>query len=106
VSAWWDRAPEIVALAHDGDAVARLLLDRQGEEIGLLAASLLARLDLGETPVPVVLGGGIGATGDPLLVSAAERTLAARVPKASLSVVTERPIVGAAHLALETARRL
>ena len=106
VSAWWDRAPEIVALAHDGDAVARLLLDRQGEEIGLLAASLLARLDLGETPVPVVLGGGIGATGDPLLVSAAERTLAARVPKATLAVVTERPIVGAARLALETARRL
>jgi N-acetylglucosamine kinase-like BadF-type ATPase len=105
VSAWWDRAPEIVRLAHEGDEVARRLLDRQGEEIGLLAASLLTRLDLAETAVPVVLGGGIGATGDPLLVSAAERTLAARVPKATLSIVTERPIVGAAHLALETARR-
>ena len=106
VSSWWDRAPEIVALAHAGDEVARHLLDRQGEEIGLLAASLLARLDLGETAVPVVLGGGIGATGDPFLVSAAERTLAARVPKATLTIVTERPIVGASNLALETARRL
>jgi len=105
VSTWWDRAPEIVRLAHEGDEVARHLLDRQGEEIGLLAASLLARLDLAETAVPVVLGGGIGATGDPLLVGAAERTLAARVPKATLSIVTERPIVGAGHLALETARR-
>ena len=106
VSTWWDRAPEIVALAHDGDAVARLLLDRQGEEIGQLAASLLARLDLAETAVPVVLGGGIGATGDPLLVSAVERTLAARVPKATLTIVTERPIVGATHLALDAARCL
>ena len=105
VSTWWDRAPEIVSLAHAGDEVARHLLDRQGEEIGLLAASLLARLDLTETAVPVVLGGGIGATGDPLLVSAAERTLAARVPKATLTIVTERPIVGAAHLALDSARR-
>ncbi len=105
VSSWWDRAPEIVALAHEGDAVARALLDRQGEEIGLLAASLLARLDLADADVPVVLGGGIGATGDPLLVRAAERTLAARAPKAALTIVTERPVVGAAHLALASARR-
>jgi hypothetical protein len=85
--------------------VARALLDRQGEEIGLLAASLLARLDLADADVPVVLGGGIGATGDPLLVRAAERTLAARAPKAALTIVTERPVVGAAHLALASARR-
>ena len=104
VSLWWGRADEIVALAHDGDAVARMLVDRQGEEIGLLAASLLARLDLADADVPVVLGGGIGATGDPLLVAGAQRALAARVPKATLSIVTERPVVGAAHLALDAAR--
>ena len=106
VSSWWDRAPEIVELAHAGDAVARLLVDRQGEEIGLLAASLLERLDLDGAEVPVVLGGGIGATGDPLLVAGVERVLAERVPKASLTIVRERPVVGAAHLALTTARTL
>ena len=105
VSSWWGRTPEIIELAHAGDDVARLLVQRQGEEIGVLAASLLMRLDLADTPVPVVLGGGIGATGDPLLVGAAERTLAARAPKATLSIVSQRPVVGAVHLALDTATR-
>lgn len=104
VSSWWGRAPEIVALAHEGDVVARGLIDRQGEEIGLLAASLLARLDLEGSEVPVVVGGGIGATGDPVLVAGIERALAARVPKATLVIVHERPVVGAAHLALATTR--
>lgn len=106
VSSWWGRAPEIFELAHAGDRVARLLVDRQGEEIGLLAASLLVRLDLDAAEVPVVLGGGIGATGDPLLVAGVERVLAERVPKAALTIVYERPITGAAHLALDTARAL
>jgi N-acetylglucosamine kinase-like BadF-type ATPase len=106
VASWWDRAPEIVALAHEGDAVAALLVDRQGEEIGLLAASLLARLDLETAEVPVVVGGGIGATGDPLLLAGVTRVLAARVPKGELVIVTDRPIVGAAHLALASALRL
>jgi N-acetylglucosamine kinase-like BadF-type ATPase len=104
VSSWWGRADEIVALAHEGDTVARSLIDRQGEEIGLLAASLLRRLDLADADVPVVLGGGIGATGDPILVAGALRALAARAPRATLSIVTERPVLGAARLALETAR--
>ena len=35
-----------------------------------------------------------------------QRVLAERVPKASLTIVRERPVVGAAHLALTTARTL
>lgn len=104
VSSWWDRTPELFALAHDGDAVARLLVDRQGEEIGLLAASLLSRVDLLAHEVPVVVGGGIGATGDPILVAGIDRALAARAPRAALTIVHERPITGAAHLALTHAR--
>jgi N-acetylglucosamine kinase-like BadF-type ATPase len=103
-SSWWDRAPEILALAHEGDAVARRLVDRQGEEIGLLAASLLVRLDLHTREVPVVVGGGIGATGDPILVAGIERALAARAPGLRLVVVSDPPVVGAAHLALAAAR--
>lgn len=104
VSAWWDRVPEIVALAHAGDPVACLLVDRQGEEIGLLAASLLARLDLLADEVPVVVGGGIGATGDPILVAGIERALTTRAPRATLTIVQEPPVVGATHLALDAAR--
>jgi len=104
VSQWWDRAADVVALADAGDTVAATLVTRQGREIGLLAASLLRRLGLADAVVPVVLGGGIGAAGDALIVAEAERTLAEQAPRATLSVVTAKPIIGAIHLALDTAR--
>jgi N-acetylglucosamine kinase-like BadF-type ATPase len=104
VSQWWRRTPDIVEIANSGDPVAIALVERQGSEVGLLAAALLARLGLAGSAVPVVLGGGIGAAGDALLVAAAERVLAERAPGATLSIVTAPPISGAVHLALESAR--
>jgi len=103
-SQWWGRAHEIVELADAGDTVASRLVERLGEEIGLLAASLLARRGLQDSAVPVVLGGGIRAAGDALLVAAARRVLAARAPRATLSVAAAAPITGAVHLALEAVR--
>jgi len=99
VSSWWSRTPDIFALAHDGDAVAIGLVSRQGDEIGALAGSLLERLGLELSPVPVVLGGGIGASGDTVLLEAARRALAVRAPSAALSIVTAAPIAGAIELA-------
>ncbi len=99
VSQWWSRLPEVFEIADAGDAVAASLVTRQGEEIGVLAASLLVRLGLAHSAVPVVLGGGIGASGDARLTEAARRALVARVPSASLSIVTAAPIVGAIDLA-------
>ena len=104
VSSWWGRAADVVELADAGDAVAISLVERQGTEIALLAASLLARLGLAGSAVPVVLGGGIGAAADPRLVAAAARTLAERAPLATLSVVTAPPVTGAVRLALDSAR--
>ena len=51
-------------------------------------------------PYPVVLGGGIGATGDPTLTAAMATTLAAGAPLARLEVTTRSPIDGAVALAL------
>jgi len=102
-SSWWGRVADVVEIANSGDAVAIALVERQGTEIGLLAASLLARLGLAGAAVPVVLGGGIGAAGDALLVAAAERALAERAPFATLSVVTAAPVTGAVRLALDSA---
>ena len=103
ISGDWGGASGL-AIADAGDAVATTLVQRQGEEVGLLAASLLTRLGLQDDAVPVVLGGGIGAAGDPLLVAAAERTLAERAPRATLTIVSAPPIDGAVHLALESER--
>lgn len=103
-SAWASQMPEVFSLAGAGDAVAVALVERQGQEIGDLAGSLLARLGLAQAAVPVVLGGGIGASGDERLESAARRALAARSSYAELSVVVQPPVVGAIELALADGR--
>lgn len=98
---WSDHVPEIFAIAADGDRVARGLVERQGSEIGLIAAALIERLHLQDDAVPVVLGGGIGSSGDATLLAATAEVLAERVPAARLVVVTAAPVEGAILLALE-----
>lgn len=98
---WCDRMPDVVAAAASGDEVARLLIARQGEEIGVLAGALLARLGLADGPVPVVVGGGIGACGDPWLESWILAALGERAPAALLTVTRTPPIEGAVALALD-----
>ena len=105
-AAWWSRMSEVFAIADSGDAVAVSLVDRQGREIGLLAASLLDRLGLAGSAVPLVLGGGIASSGHPRLMAALSLVLADRAPLAHPVVVTEAPITGAVRLALTRAGSL
>lgn len=100
---WSHHVPEIFAIAAAGDRIARGLVERQGREIGMIAASLIERLGLREHPVPVVVGGGIGASGDPTLLAAAVEVLAERAPMARIGIVTGAPIEGAILLARERA---
>lgn len=99
-ASWRDRVPEVMALAADGDPAAAALIRRQGTEIGTLAAALLERVALADAAVPVVLGGGIGASGDPLLTAAVRSALAARAPAATIVRPTADPVEGALALAL------
>jgi N-acetylglucosamine kinase-like BadF-type ATPase len=94
-------SPLVFAHADDGDTVAGELVDRQGSEVALMAASCLERLGLLGTAVPVVLGGGILATRHARLWAAIHETLATRAPLAITSHIAAPPIVGAALLALE-----
>lgn len=105
VSTWWSRVPDVMRLAHDGDDVARALVTRQGAEIGVLAGSLLERLGLASLPVPVVLGGGIAASGDELLLSATDAALHERAPRAHVVVCRRAPVEGALELALAAVPR-
>ena len=95
-------APIVFDHADNGDAIAGTLVDRQGEEIAIMAISCLERLDLLDAEVPVVLGGGILANRHDRLWAALESELGSRAPKAVISHVTAPPIVGAALLALES----
>jgi N-acetylglucosamine kinase-like BadF-type ATPase len=92
--------PVVFAAADSGDAVASEIVDRQADEIVALAVAAIDRLHLHETALPVVLGGGVLAAGNNRLLSAIATRLAVRAPLASLLLVRERPIVGAALLAL------
>lgn len=60
--------PLLFDCAQGGDAAALALIDRQAAEIAALARVALTRLDLLAAPTPLVLGGGVLAAGQPLLL--------------------------------------
>jgi N-acetylglucosamine kinase-like BadF-type ATPase len=94
-------APVVLATARDGDEVARGLVRRQAEEICVMALTAMRRLHLTTRAVPVVLGGGVLAAGDPLLTAEIASGLAAAAPLATMHIVDVPPVVGAALLGLD-----
>jgi N-acetylglucosamine kinase-like BadF-type ATPase len=91
----------LFAAAADGDPVARSLVDRQAAEICLMAAAAMRRLGMAPAGVPVVLGGGVLESRDPLLLSEIERRLAETAPGAAARLLDVPPIAGAALLGLD-----
>lgn len=96
-------APLVFEAARRGDPVGVALVERQAEEIVAFARACLTRLGLTERAVPIVLGGGIIAAGEPLLLDAVAAGIAGFAPSARIELVDGAPIVGAALLALQRA---
>lgn len=94
-------APVVFRVAGDGDAVARSIVVRQGEEVATFAGAALRRLGLVDKPADVVLGGGVLRSRDPLLFAALRERLAAIAPLAVTRVLAAPPVVGAALLGLD-----
>ncbi len=102
------RLNEIVTLlfdvAADGDEVAAWIVRQQADEIVALVMSTLRRLDLVDSDVDVVFGGGILASDDPLLMVPITEALLAAAPRAHLLLLRDDPpVVGAALMGLERA---
>jgi len=95
--------PTVFEAAARGDEVAGVLVDRQAEEIVTMAATTLRRLELLDADVPVVLGGGVIASGDARLMAGISDGMSHRAPRARLETVAARPVVGAALLAMDAA---
>jgi len=91
----------LFTVAAAGDPVARDLVERQAEEICVMAVTALRRLGLPASGTPVVLGGGLLEARDKLLTMAVEERLAAAAPGAAPRVVDIPPIAGAALLGLD-----
>jgi N-acetylglucosamine kinase-like BadF-type ATPase len=96
-------SPVLFAVAAAGDAVAGRLVERQADEVSALATVVLRRLGLLTRTVEVVLGGGVLAARDSLLMAAIQERFARVAPRAKLVVVDAPPILGAALLGLDTA---
>ncbi len=94
-------APGVLAAARDGDAVAATVVDRLAEEVVLMAVAALRRLDLLGRPAAVVLGGGVLASQEPVLLDAVLARLADRAPHARVTVVSAPPVLGAALAGLD-----
>ncbi|MFJ8711952.1 N-acetylglucosamine kinase [Streptomyces violaceus] len=93
--------PVLFATAADGDTIARMIVDRQAEEVVSMAVVALTRLDLVDEPAPVLLGGGVLAAEHPQLNTMIHNLLADQAPKAIPQVVTASPVLGAALLGLD-----
>jgi N-acetylglucosamine kinase-like BadF-type ATPase len=93
------------AAAHAGDAQARQLLVRAGDELAALAAGTARRLDLpAGQPVDVSYSGGVFAAGD-LVMGPLQAALARRLPGAVLKRPRFGPELGAALHAARLAGR-
>lgn len=93
--------PVLFKAADAGDAVAAGLIDRQAEEVFLMARSALTRLDLMQTDAEVVLGGGILAARHPLLAGGIEARLKREAPSVVPRYGRVPPVAGAALLGLD-----
>ena len=93
--------PVLFTVAAAGDQVARDLVERQAEEICVMAVTAMRRLGMPAAGTPVVLGGGLLEARDKLLTAAVEERLAAAAPGALPRVVDIPPIAGAALLGLD-----
>jgi N-acetylglucosamine kinase-like BadF-type ATPase len=103
----WDRiaslTPVVMRVADAGDEVARSIVLRLAEEVFLLVKSAVTRLGLEAEPVPVVLGGGVLAAGNALLIDTTTRLILAAFPGAHVRVLHQVPVVGAALMGLDLA---
>ena len=87
--------------ADAGDPVAMSLVDRQAEEIFLMARVALERLDLLDSDAEVVLGGGVLAARHPRLIGAVETLLKQEAPEVILRQPDIPPVAGAALLGFD-----
>jgi N-acetylglucosamine kinase-like BadF-type ATPase len=96
-------APVLFEAAAAGDAVARVVVQQQADEVVAFVRACVTRLDLREVDVPVLFGGGVARGRDPFLLDGIRAGLREHAPAARLEIVDAPPVLGAALLVLEAA---
>lgn len=96
-------APLVVQEANAGDGEAMRILERQADEVAVLALAAMSQLELTGGSVDVVLGGGVLVAIAPLVVDRVRATVAATARNARVIVCSVRPVVGSALAGLALA---
>lgn len=96
-----DLVPLVFEAASRGDEVAKSILVRLGEEVGLAAGAVIRALGLEHSEVEVVLAGGVFKGNSPDLLETASQIVHGLAPRARLVFPRFAPVVGAVLLALE-----
>jgi N-acetylglucosamine kinase-like BadF-type ATPase len=93
--------PLVFVAADRGDATARELIFRTGDEAGIMAVTLLRRLDLLAAQADVVLGGSLFRANNELLLTVITDRVEEVAPDARLILPEMEPAAGAVLGALE-----
>ena len=93
--------PLLFAVAESGDEVAKDIISRQADEIVTLVRVCVERLSFATESIPVVLGGGVLAADQPLLIEAVVTGLLQVSPRCAPQVLHAPPVMGAAVQGLD-----
>ena len=94
-------SPVVFEAAVAGDAVARAIVDRLADELGVMAVALIRRLRLGRLDPDVVLAGGVFRAEDPAFYDRLGATVLEAAPAARMVRLEAPPVLGSALLGLE-----
>jgi N-acetylglucosamine kinase-like BadF-type ATPase len=94
-------APLVFAVATEGDAVARSIVDRLADEVVAWATAAIRRLRMQRSDPHVVLAGGMFRAEDSAFYDRIGAGIAAVAPAAKVRRLTAPPVVGAALLGLD-----
>jgi N-acetylglucosamine kinase-like BadF-type ATPase len=96
-------APLVLAVADEGDEVARELVRAAGQELGLNAAAVARRLELVGEPFGLVMAGGVFSSRNALLVEALLERVRQDAPHVAPLLLQAPPAVGSVLLAMDAA---
>jgi N-acetylglucosamine kinase-like BadF-type ATPase len=94
-------APLVLAVAEAGDEVAGRLLEEQGRSLADEVLGVARRLGMLDTAFELVIAGSVHLAGSAPLDAAFAARVAEGAPRARILPLRERPVIGAARLALE-----
>jgi N-acetylglucosamine kinase-like BadF-type ATPase len=93
--------PLVMQCAREGDHAAIEVVRGAGLQHGADVVGVARRLVMVDDAFDVVAAGGVHRAAEPLFKDAFESTISAAIPRACFVTLTNKPVVGAALLALE-----